>query len=296
MITFKSLPDDACDCHVHVVGPIVEYPMLEARQYTAGPAPLHDLKTHISAVGLGRAVIVQPSFYGADNRLMLDCLKQMAGAGRGIAVVDEAISDEALLALHQGGVRGLRLNVESSPGLQVERGHHPLPRALAYWAERLAPLAHLGWHVQVFAAIDLIVQCAPLIRTLPYDLVLDHFAMAPSPPRVDDPRMSALLSLLESGKIWVKLSAPYRPPVAGVRREEDFVQLAQRFLNTNPQRIVWGSDWPHTQREAGKTPLETSAYRQIASDALLEQIHHWIPSEALLRQVMVTNPEELYDF
>ena len=108
--------------------------------------------------------------------------------------------------------------------------------------------------------------------------------------------MSVLLSLLESGKIWVKLSAPYRPPVRGVHRAEDFFQLAQSFINTNPERIVWGSDWPHTQREAGKTPLETSAYRHIASDTLSAQIHHWMPNEALLSQVMVTNPAELYDF
>jgi 2-pyrone-4,6-dicarboxylate lactonase len=296
MITFNSMPDNACDCHVHVVGPITAYPMIAARQYTPGPAPLQNLKTHLSAVGLGRAVIVQPSFYGTDNRFMLDCLKQMAGAGRGIAVVDEAISDEELLALHEGGVRGLRLNVESSPGLHVEGGPHPLERALEFWADRLARIAHLGWHVQVFAAIDLIVHCAPLIRTLPYDLVLDHFAMVPSPLRVEDPTLAALIALLESGKIWVKLSAPYRPPVAGVRREEDFIQLAQRLINTNPQRIVWGSDWPHTQRQAGKSPLETSAYREIASATLSEQIHHWMPSEALLRQVMVMNPAKLYDF
>lgn len=291
-----SIPALSCDCHVHVVGDTVDYPMIPERQYTAGLADLHDLHQHMSTLGLGRAVIVQPSFYGVDNRYMLACLEQMAGAGRGVAVVNESTSADALLGLHRGGVRGLRINVESSHSKREDEVQFALKQTLMTWSDRLAPIARLGWHVQVFSALDLVTACAELIESLPFELVLDHFAMIPTPSDTSAKHISALLKLMSTGKVWVKLSAPYRPPVKNGRLEEDFTRLAQLLVNTNPERIVWGSDWPHTQREVGKNRLETSAYRRIGADALLKQIHRWLPSETLLEQVLVTNPAKLYQF
>jgi 2-pyrone-4,6-dicarboxylate lactonase len=293
-----TIPALSCDCHVHVVGATSDYTMIPERQYTAGLANVQDLRQHMTALGLGRAVIVQPSFYGVDNRYTLACLEQMGGAGRGVAVVNENTSDEVLLALHQVGVRGLRINVESSHGQGQGQGQaqFSLERSLLSWSDRLAALAHLGWHVQVFAALDLIAACAKRIESLSFDLVLDHFAMIPTPSDTSDFSLSALLKLLSTGKIWIKLSAPYRPPTKKDRNAEDFIRLAQLLINTNPERIIWGSDWPHTQREVGKAPHETSSYRKIGSDILLEQIHNWLPSESLLEQVLVINPARLYQF
>jgi predicted TIM-barrel fold metal-dependent hydrolase len=292
----NSIPSLSCDCHVHVVGEAAAFPMIPERQYTAGPVNVQDLRQHMSGLGFGRAVVVQPSFYGVDNRYMLHCLGQMAGAGRGVAVVKESTGDDELLALHQCGVRGVRINVESSHGQGKDQAQFSLEQSLISWSERLAAIAHLGWHVQVFAALDLIAACAKRIESLSFDMVLDHFAMVPTPTANSDPNFSALLRLLSTGKIWIKLSAAYRPPTKKDRDEEAFIRLAQLLINTNPERIVWGSDWPHTQREAGKAPHETSSYRKIGSDILLEQIHNWLPSESLLEQVLVNNPAKLYQF
>ncbi len=291
-----SIPALSCDCHVHVVGDAAHYPMIPERQYTAELADLHDLRQHMSTLGLGRAVIVQPSFYGADNRYMLSSLAQMAGAGRGVAVVNDGISHDDLLALHRGGVRGLRINVESSHSERADLAQFSLERTLIAWSDRLAPIAHLGWHVQVFAALHLVVACARVIECLSFGVVLDHFAMIPTPWDPSNANVSVLLKLLSDGKVWVKLSAPYRPPVEKDRQEEDFTRLAKLLINANPERIVWGSDWPHTQREVGKSSLEPSKYRKIGSDSLLKQIHSWLPSETLLEQVLVSNPAKLYQF
>jgi predicted TIM-barrel fold metal-dependent hydrolase len=291
-----QLPVQSCDCHVHVVEATGEYPMIAQRQYTAGPATLPDLRKHMASVGLGRAVIVQPSFYGTDNRVMLACLAQMAGTGRGVAVVEDNISDLNLQALHSGGVCGLRINVESSFSSDPRQSQLSFERALQHWSDRSTLLNQLGWHVQVFASLDLIARCMPMIRTMPFALVLDHFAMTPSPMDLRDDRMNALSDLLRNGRLWVKLSAPYRPPVLGKRFEEYFSTLARRLIDCNPERIVWGSDWPHTQREPGKSPLEVSAYRPISSRTLVQQIRDWLPSDTLQEQILVANPANLYRF
>jgi predicted TIM-barrel fold metal-dependent hydrolase len=291
-----SLPALSCDCHVHIVGAEELYPMIGERQYTPGFANVEELKSHMSGLGLDRAVIVQPSFYGTDNRCMLDALRQLDGAGRGVAVAEHAISTTELHALHLGGVRGLRINVESSHGGEADHSRFSLENALATWAKRLAPVAHLGWHLQVFAGLDLILACEAMIRKLPFELVLDHFAMIPTPVDISDKRIASLVDLFASGKLWIKLSAPYRPPTNGEQRAENFVQLAKRLIEVNPTRLVWGSDWPHTQREPEKSRLEISAYRTIPPETLAHQIHEWLPMPSLLEQVLVSNPARLYQF
>lgn len=283
-----GLPAGACDCHVHVVGPQQDYPMLSDRHYTPGPAGHDALLRHMAGLGVARAVIVQPSFYGTDNRCMLDSLARMRGAGRGIAVVDDAIGEAQLRALHEGGVRGLRLNLESIG--QSDAG--TLRRGLAAWARRVAPL---GWHLQVYASLDAIASAAPALRGLPAPLVLDHFAMIPADVPLDDARVHAVLELVRAGDAYVKLSASYRiEPAQGMPQATR--ALAQAYLACNVERVLWASDWPHTNREPGKGPLETSAYRTIGRDRLLRELHEWLPDPALLVRVLVDNPARLYGF
>ncbi len=285
-----NLPPLACDCHVHVVCPQSLYPMIADRQYTAPVASVDDLRQHLLHVGLQRAVIVQPSFYGVDNRCLLDSLKQLGGAGRGVAVLDPSISDEDLRTLSQAGIRGIRINVESSHGRNPEELQH----ALKFWATKIA---FLRWHIQLFASEVLIQQCADTIKQLAVHVVLDHFSLLPSDLATNSAgsaELSCIIDLLASGNVWLKLSAPYRLPKIDAGAPSDTSQLAKYLLAVNAQRIVWASDWPHTQREKGKTPLQESAYRQISAESLNEQIQTWLPTVALRQTVLVDNPAVLY--
>lgn len=261
--------------------------MVEDRHYTPGPATHEDLLAHMARTGASRVVIVQPSFYGTDNRCMVESLRRLDGAGRGVAVVDENGSDADLQALADAGVRGLRINLESA-GVQDPR---VIGQALAYWADRIAGL---GWHVQVYAALDAVAAAVPHISTLAVPIVLDHFAMVPDSTPLDDPRLALLLGLVRAGKAYVKLSAPYRITAPGAARQETVTALARAFLQANPERVVWASDWPHTNREPGKGRHEISAYRDIAADTLVSDVSAWLATPALRQQVLVDNPARLY--
>jgi predicted TIM-barrel fold metal-dependent hydrolase len=284
-----TLPPNACDCHVHVVGDTVAYPMVAERHYTPGPATLDDSRLHLARNGLERAVIIQPSFYGTDNRCMLQALRDLAGAGRGVAVLEEATSDEELRALHSQGIRGLRLNVESSGTGDTKA----VKTALTYWSQRIAAL---GWHIQIYAALDALYGALPLLQNLGVPVVLDHFAMVLDTTPSDDARAQAVLSLVRSGSAYVKLSAPYRIQPSHTPNPDAVPLIAARFLQANPERVLWGSDWPHTNREPGKTAHQLSAYRHIEPTTLLEEIHTWLPTAALRNQVLVDNPARLYGF
>lgn len=287
MATPALLPG-ACDCHVHVVGDRARYPMVSDRHYTPGPASVKDLKHHMASLSLTRAVIVQPSVYGTDNTCMLDGLRGLEGAGRGVAVLSEDASDAQLHDLHVSGVRGLRLNLESVGSRDTQR----MREDMQAWAQRLAPL---GWHLQVFASLDVIAEGAPIFDALPVPVVLDHFAGIPAETALTDQRVQTVFSLVASGAAYVKLSAPYRIDSSGTGAQA-VATLAAALIATNPARMLWASDWPHTSRERGKSPLEVSAYRQIGSRQLAQGLNTWLGDEALRTRVLVENPARLYDF
>jgi len=280
-----ALPEGACDCHTHVFGAPDRWPMAADRQYTPGPASAADLQAHLDRLGLQRVVIVQPSVYGTDNGCLLDALAFFGDRARGVAVVDETIGDAGLSALHRAGVRGLRINHESS-GRNDADG---LVELLHRWAGRLQGLP---WHLQVYAALDTVALAAPRLQTLAVPLVLDHFAMAPAGTPADDPRLQRLLALLRSGCAYLKLSAAYR--IGGT--PDDARRLARLFIAARPDRMLWGSDWPHTSREPGKGPLETSAYRTVAPAGLAAQMADWAPDPVSRQRLLSENPRRLYGF
>ncbi len=263
--------------------------MVAERHYTPGSASVDDLRQHLTRNGLQRSVIIQPSFYGTDNRCMLQALRALQGAGRGIAVLDAAVSDADLRALHHQGIRGLRLNVESSGTGDAQAAG----TALQYWAERIGAL---GWHLQIYAALPALHAITPVLQSLGVPIVLDHFAMVQDNTPGDDAGFQAMLQLVQSGLAYVKLSAPYRIQSGAVPMHDAVARIAARYLQANPERVLWGSDWPHTNRESGKTTHEVSAYRSIPAATLQEGIRTWLPSEALRQQVLVHNPSQLYAF
>ena len=286
-LSHDILPAGACDCHTHVVGDPARYPMVADRHYTPGPAPHEALLDHMQRTGIQRTVIVQPSFYGTDNRCMLESLERLQGAGRGIAVVDRDIKATSLRHLHDVGVRGLRINIESA-GV---RDSVALEEPLRYWADRIA---ELGWHLQIYASHHTTASMATALASLPVPVVLDHFAMVPAGVEANDPQLLQLCSLLKSGNVYLKLSAPYR--IAASDPVVSATRLAHLFLGTNSQRILWGSDWPHTNREAGKSAHQVSRYRDISSETLVDSIQQWLPTQELQKQVLVDNPARLYGF
>jgi 2-pyrone-4,6-dicarboxylate lactonase len=266
--------------------------MLAERQYTPSEASVTQLRAHLTGVGLQRVVLVQPSFYGTDNQCLVDSLGELQGLGRGVAVLSTDISDQEIQTLHRAGVRGLRINIESS------QHEHAQPLALlSFWSQRLESLNLLSsWHIQIFTSYANIVRHRAELLSCAADVVLDHYALLALDADFDGEQEKLILNLLRDGKIWIKMSAAYRVGAEHSRDTGKLSRLARVLWNTNPHRLVWGSDWPHTQRQPGLHAHHVSAFRRIDSKLLTEQIHACLPNPQALQMALVTNPAKLYDF
>ncbi len=273
------LPAGACDCHAHVIGPAARYALAAQRIYTPPDCVAADYQAMLTAVGLTRAVLVQPSVYGSDNRLLVDSLLA-AGTGnwRGVAVLAGDEDDAELSRLHQAGVRGARVNL-------VDRADRDtrLPLAdLHALATRIAPL---GWHLELLAHVDEHGAGLQALGDLPVPVVFGHLGYLTVGRGVDDPGFAAVLSLLNAGRAWVKLTGPYRLtrdalPYPAVD------EMAAALREAAPQRLVWGSDWPHVMLR-GAMPNDAD---------LVDLIARWLPDAELRAQVLVDNPLALYGF
>ena len=270
--TAQRLPAGSCDAHLHVFGPHARYPLHARRNYTPHECSLTDYRQVMEAIGVDRAVLVQPSVYGTDNSAMLDALRDGGPAFRGVAVLSPDTDDAALRDMHALGVRGLRLNLVN-PQVVSE------PEVLAL-LERLRGLG-LSWHLQVLADLardpDALLS---LCDKTDAPIVVDH--MGKLPPAV---RQHPLYGLLASGRCWVKLSAPYRCS-AEATPYRDIAGLARRLADANPARVLWGTDWPHTELHSG-TP---------DAALLAELLHSWLPDAATRERACITNPARLYEF
>lgn len=280
------LPAQSCDCHVHVFDPD-RFPFVPMRAYTPGVAQVADLRKLHQSLGIERVVLVQPSVYGTDNACLLDALDRLGrDKARGVAVVDPGdVSDVALQRLHDGGVRGLRLNlhVDGDALAQAER------QVMA--AGRLARA--LGWHLQVHADMATIVALCHVFETLGLPVVLDHFAGGIAPGLAGDGVFASLRDALRALPLYVKLSAAYRLP-PGCRPDV----LAQRFYEAAPDRLLWGSDWPHTGGAGGqgRRPEAIEPFRPIDNAAALQCLHQALGSEDAFKRMLVDNPARLYGF
>ncbi len=277
----------ACDCHVHVVGPHKRYPMLERRSYTPAEANLAALRQHMDRLSLGRAVIVQPSIYGTDNRCLADCLDAEPGRFRGVAVLHRDVTDEQLMVLSGKGIIGIRINLESTGAGNMAQALD----AIRYWAGRLAGT---GWHIQLYAGYHIINDVLAQLSILPITLVIDHFGLVPPGIALDQFRASQLYRRLASGDVYIKLSGAYR--VGAVDDAYRISGLAHSLLNANIERVVWASDWPHTNRDPGKLATQISAYRDVSSDLLARERSQWLLTDDIAFKVLVENPARLYRF
>lgn len=283
------MPEDAADCHIHVFGPAELYPLAPSRRYTPGEASFAQYRIMADKVGLQRVVLVQPSPYGADNRCLLDTLRDAGPQARGVAVIDAATSEANLDLLHEAGVRGVRLNAESY-GLADAQVIGADLRELARRVHRL------GWHIQIFASLHAIAALAPVILSLDVSVVIDHMGLAQANRSLQDPAFLTLLSLIESGT-WIKLSAAYR--ISAAEPEfADVEQIASSIIMANPQRVLWGSDWPHTGKHAGgnSDPNATLNYRSIDNARMLSLLAKWAGKQEQFDKILVKNPSVLYGF
>lgn len=285
-----AVPNGACDCHVHLFGPRARYPLAIRRAYTPMDARPSDLRRMMAALGLSRAIIVQPSVYGADNRLLLDALDELGGQFRGIAVAGRD-EDEGMLAdLDRAGARGLRCNL----AVGGRAAEHAMEHVLA--AASIA--ARRNWHVQINVASDALEALVPMLSLLPVDIVLDHFAgVRLLSPYADTVTTDLLRRLLASGRVWIKLSAPYRA-CPSLEYLPVLKGLVRTFFAENPDRLVWGSDWPHTPSHAGigMADAKPVPFRPFNTGNLFDQLADWLPDASARQRILVDNPAVLYGF
>lgn len=286
-----TAPPGSTDCHVHVVGPPERFPFAPGRSYATVEASVADYRQVMAATGIERAVVVQPSFYGTDNRCTVEALAALGDAARGIAVIDPEIPDAELDGLHRAGCRGARVNVAST-------AHGDGDALQARIAAIEARLRGLNWHIQVFTHPEGLPALAALQPRLGAPLVIDHFGLLrPELVEVAPMRghLQALEAILDAGG-WVKLSGLYR--VADDFEAPSLAALARRLHERAPDRVVWASDWPHTPSHGG-APADDSdplPYRDIDTGQLLSPVAGWFADEATRRQVLVENPQRLYGF
>jgi predicted TIM-barrel fold metal-dependent hydrolase len=277
----KPLPPDACDCHAHVFGPFDRFPLAQERTYTPPLAPAEAYWTMLRKMGFSRAVVVQPSAYGVDNTCTLAAIESAAGRMRGIGVVDPSITDAQLAQLGEQGIRGMRFTEI------VTREGGKMRGAAGFDALRaLGPrLREHDMHAQIFAALDDFMAAAPELLQLGIPLVLDHMGrVGPGSRAPSDPTFRNLLALLAEGRVWIKLTA-FRNSTR-FPDYEDVRPFHDALLMTNPDRLVWGSDWP-LLNTAGRTP---------DIGRLLDTLDAWIDDDALRERILVANPARLYGF
>jgi len=283
----------ACDCHVHVFGPRDRYPQRETR--AAGVAPLESLQTNANPLGITRFVIVQASVHGTDNSCLLDTLDALDGNGRGVAVVDpKAVTLRTLDDMFARGVRGLRINLYSD-----YKTGGPERTALQDSVEALIDVTPDGWHIEVIAPLPVLAEAAPALAASRVPVVIDHYGL----PGGDTPQTShgrVLLDLMRQPHVWMKLSGPYRAteapgsdPLTTMPPDE----WLKTFVETVPERLVWGSDWPHTPAHedsvAGDAadPFRPIDYGRMFGDFLMA-----ISEPRTLEAILVANPARLYGF
>lgn len=270
-------PANAADCHMHTYDP-ARFPMPPNPRKAPGDATVEHYRALQKRIGTTRVVIVQPRNYATDNRVTLYAISQLGPNARGVAVVSPSITDAELKALNEGGIRGIRFSLSDPSSRAVT------PDMVEPLAKRVADL---GWHVQFNVDGEMIDEMAAILRRLPTPMVFDHLAHPPLPAGVEHSSHKIVRELIDKGRTWVKLSGAYSNSKAGPPSYPESTKIAQAFVKAAPERLVWGSDWPHPGLPDNNKP----------DDALLfDLMAEWAPDEAVRNRILVQNPESLYGF
>ncbi len=269
-------PAGAVDAHCHVFGPGDLFPFAPERKYTPCDASKDQLWALRDYLGFSRNVIVQATCHGADNRALVDALNHSNGLARGVATVKASVTDEELTALHAAGVRGVRFNF-------VKRLVDALPfDSLSSIAERIKPL---GWHIVIYFEAQELPELYDFFTALPTTVVVDHMGRPDVSKPVDGPEFELFVKLLrENENFWSKVTCPERLSLSGAPTYDDFVPFGRRIVELFPDRVLWGTDWPHPNM---KSHMPDDGH-------LVDMIPRIAPTAELQQKLLVANPMRLY--
>lgn len=274
-----AVPAGATDCHAHVFGPASRYPYQDNRSYTPPDAPLSQLRAMHTALSIQRLVVVAASVHGTNNNPVLDAIAADPENLRGIATVGADIGDQELARLKDGGIRGIRINL-------VDKGGNPFGSldALGGIAERIRDL---GFHIELLVHVESFPELRALAKRICVPLSVGHIGYTKAAAGgIDHPGYQEFLALLRDGYFWVKLTGPSRISAHDRFPYSDVAAMAKAVLAAAPDRVVWGSDWPHVMQ-----------VKPMPNDGdLLDALAQWAPDAALRRRILVDNPARLYGF
>ena len=285
-----DVPDGACDCHTHIHGDPKRFPFFAGRVYTPELASPEEMTALHKALHIGRVVIVTPSVYGTDNSSTLFGMKARGATARGVAVIDDKTTEAELDAMQREGFRGIRINLATGGISDPAVGRARFTAAVERMKAR-------GWHVQLYTTLPLIAAIKELVAASAVPAVFDHFGGADAALGIEQPGFSDLVDLVKSGKAYVKISGGYR---ASKRAPDypDVVPLAKTLIAANPDRVIWGTDWPHPNAVTppGKKVTDVTPLLQIDDGRLFNQLAVWAPDAAIRNKILVDNPARLYGF
>jgi predicted TIM-barrel fold metal-dependent hydrolase len=267
-------PANATDCHHHIYR--AHFKIDPNSTLRPGEASVPDYRLLQKRIGTSRNVIVQPSTYGVFNDGLIEALKECGPAARGVAVVNAGVTGDELKKLDAAGVRGVRFNL-ANPGATTMEMLEPV-------AKRVAPL---GWHIQFNMSADATLAARDVLYRLPCPIVFDHLAHMPEPAGAAHPAFAVVVDLLQKGKAWLKLSGAYADTKVGPPTYADSTAVAKAYVKAAPDRLVWGSDWPHPTEQAKVLPDDA---------VLFDLLAEWAPDEAVRNRILVDNPAKLYGF
>ena len=285
-----QVPPGACDCHTHIHGDPARYPWFEGRVYTPELASPEQMKALHDALHIQRVVIVTPSVYGTDNSATLYGMKYRGNDARGVAVIGPKNSDAELDSMAKAGIVGVRVNLATGGTNDPDEARRRFKAAVDRVKDR-------GWHVQVYTNASMIPLIKDTIAQAPVTVVFDHFGGAQAAAGLEQPGFPELVELVKSGKAYVKISGAYRASQKGPEYP-DVIPFAKALIAANPDRIVWGTDWPHPDSVTppGKKPTDVTPLFQIDDGKLLNQLAVWAPDAGVRKRILVDNPARLYRF
>lgn len=285
-----EVPQGATDCAVHVFGDQKRHPYWEGRTYTPEPATVAELQQVMQALRLDRVVVVQASTYGTDNSCVVDSIRELGSGARGVAVIDGKTTEASLEEMHRGGVRGIRLSLGNQGATDPAAARQRLTAA----ADRMKN--RKGWSVLISGSPATWEALRAELAAVTVPLVIDHFGEPRVADGVGQPGFTTVLNLVKSGKAYVKLSnadtLTRQPDLS------DMTAYAKALISANPQRVVWGTAWPHPSAGAvaGRKSTDLAVHRQVDDGQVMNMLAVWAPDAAMRKMILVDNPARLYGF